>query len=164
MALATLDQVRSVVARTVLALVVGLAILATPAVATADDHGGPTTTTTTLTSPTGPYASCAALVAGGGASGPSPSDTRGDSQSPAEALYECELKDYRQATAQIDAAFRQAVTQARAQFRHSIRAAHSAAQRSAALQAMEAAIIQAATVRSAALVTLGPPPVLKTKG
>lgn len=153
-------------ARTVVALVVGLVILATPAVAAADDHGGSTTTTTTTTpaSPTGPYASCVALVAGTGASGPRPNDTRGDSQSPAETLYECELKDYRQATAQIDAAFRQAVTQARAQFRHSIRSAHSAAQRSAALQVMQAAIIQAATVRSAALVTLGPPPVLKKKG
>ncbi len=154
---------RSVVGRAFLALVVGLVIVATPAVAAADDRGGPTTTTTTTTvvSPTGPYASCAALVAGNGPAAPRPNDTKGDSQSPAETLFECELKDYHQAAAQIDAAFRQAVAQARAQFHHSIRAARSAAQRSAALQAMQSAIIQAATVRSAALVTLGPPPVLK---
>ncbi len=142
----------------ILALVVGLVILATPAVATADEHGGPTTTTT-LPSPTGPYASCAALVAGGRSTILSPHDATGDGQSPAERLFRCELKDYRQAVAQIDGAFRQAVAQARTQFRRSIRAAHSAAQRSAALQAMQTAIIQAATVRSAALVTLGPPPV-----
>lgn len=145
--------------RVILALVVGLVILATPAVATADEHGGPTTTTTTLPSPTGPYASCAALVAGGRSTILSPHDATGNGPSPAERLFKCELKDYRQAVAQIDGAFRQAVAQARTQFRRSIRAAHSAAQRSAALQAMQTAIIQAATVRSAALVTLGPPPV-----
>lgn len=146
--------------RLILALVIGLVIVATPAVAAADDHGLPTTT---LPSPTGPYASCVALVAGTGASIPRPSDTRGDGRSRAEMLYECELRDYRQAVAQIDDSFRQAVTQARIQFRHSIRAARSAAQRSAALQTMQAAIIQAATVRSAALVTLGPPPVLRRR-
>ena len=143
--------------RVILALVVGLVILATPAVAQADGHAD-STTTTTLPPPTGAYASCTALVSG---AAPRPNDAKGDSQSPAEALYECELKVYRQAAAQIDAAFRQAVTQARVQFRHSTRGAHSAAQRSAALQVMQAAIIEAATVRSAALVTLGPPPVLK---
>ncbi|HQU26227.1 MAG TPA: hypothetical protein PLS29_04260 [Acidimicrobiales bacterium] len=149
-------------ARAIAALVVGLVILAPPAVAAADGHGGSTTTTTTtLPSPTGPYASCTALVAGAVPAGPRPNDTRGDGPTPAETLYECEVKIYRQAAAQIDAAFRQAVAQARAQFRHSIRAARSAAQRSAALQVMQAAIIQAATVRSAALVTLGPPPVGK---
>lgn len=57
---------------------------------------------------------------------------------------------------QVD--FRNAVTQARTTYKSALATATSSAQRSAARQIFEAAIIQAATTRSAALTALGPEP------
>ncbi|HTT59220.1 MAG TPA: hypothetical protein VMF33_04165 [Acidimicrobiales bacterium] len=72
--------------------------------------------------------------------------------------YRLELASYRAARAAIESTFRKAVAAAQATYQESLASADSAAQRSAAQQVMQAAIIQAASVRSASLVTLGAPP------
>lgn len=139
------------IGRTFAAFVVALVVLATPATAYAD-HGrrGPSSTTTTSLS--GPYATCTSSTSGSGSVG-------GVTSPVTYAVYQCELAIYQQADAQIDAAFSSAVAQARSQYRHSLEGATSNSERSAALQVVQAAIIQAATVRAAALTTLGPQPV-----
>lgn len=159
--------------RTAVALMVALLIVATPAAAVAAGRGRDgattTTTTTTLVSSAGaadPYASCTAQGTGQGTGQGSgqgtgagaPGQDAGGRQGAAYLVYKCELRVYRQATAQIDGAFRSAVALARAQYQRALLAATSSSQRSAALQLMEAAVIQAATVRSAALTALGPAP------
>ncbi|MHB8380255.1 MAG: hypothetical protein ACYDB2_10135 [Acidimicrobiales bacterium] len=58
----------------------------------------------------------------------------------------------------IQVNFRTAIKQARATYENTLETSTSSAQRSAARQVYEAAIIQAATTRSAALTTLGPEP------
>lgn len=155
--------------RTAVALMVALLIVATPAAAVAAGRGRDgattTTTTTTLVSSAGaadPYASCTAQGSGQGSGqgtgAGAPGQDAGGRQGAAYLVYKCELRVYRQATAQIDGAFRSAVALARAQYQRALLAATSSSQRSAALQLMEAAVIQAATVRSAALTALGPAP------
>ncbi len=72
--------------------------------------------------------------------------------------YRQELRAYHQAIVQIQENFQAAVNAARGAYRNALTSATTAAERSAALQAMDAAIIQAAAVRSAALTALGNPP------
>jgi hypothetical protein len=59
----------------------------------------------------------------------------------------------------IQMAFHAAVSSARATYFSALTKTTSSAQRSAARQAMETAIIQAAAARSAALTALGNPPI-----
>ncbi|HVA69911.1 MAG TPA: hypothetical protein VNF08_01135 [Acidimicrobiales bacterium] len=59
----------------------------------------------------------------------------------------------------IQRAFQSAVGSARAIYRNALNKTTSSAQRSAARQALETAIIQAAAARSAALTALGNPPI-----
>jgi Zn-dependent alcohol dehydrogenase len=72
--------------------------------------------------------------------------------------YRLELASYRAARAAIESTFRKAVAAAQSNYQESLDNAINAAQRSTAQQVMQAAIIEAASVRSASLVTLGAPP------
>jgi Skp family chaperone for outer membrane proteins len=72
--------------------------------------------------------------------------------------YREEMASYRASRQAIEATFRAAVASARSNYLQAIESATTSAERSAAQQAMQAAIIQAAGVRSASLVTLGAPP------
>jgi Zn-dependent alcohol dehydrogenase len=72
--------------------------------------------------------------------------------------YRLELASYRAARAAIESTFRKSVAAAQSNYQQALAIAISAAERSAARQTMQAAIIQAASVRSASLVTLGAPP------
>lgn len=74
------------------------------------------------------------------------------------ANYSQSLRAYNTEVAAIANTFRQAVTNARSAYRQALRQATTSSQRSSALQTMEAAIIEAAAKRSAALVALGNPP------
>ncbi len=74
--------------------------------------------------------------------------------------YNQQLHRYNQARNAIDAAFQSAVQLARETYFQATSSKTSVAQRSAARQAMETAIIEATAVRSEALVNLGKPPVL----
>jgi hypothetical protein len=76
--------------------------------------------------------------------------------------YHQEVIAYRESRYAIQLAFQSAVTTARANYLQSLSIATTSAQRSAALQAFTAATIQAASARSAALTTLGAPPVRST--
>ena len=72
--------------------------------------------------------------------------------------YREELASYRASRNAIEATFRAAVASARSNYLQAIANATTSAERSAAQQAMAAAIIDAAGVRQASLVTLGPAP------
>ncbi|MGC2168617.1 MAG: hypothetical protein WA580_05895 [Acidimicrobiales bacterium] len=72
--------------------------------------------------------------------------------------YRLELASYRAARAAIESTFRKAVAAAQANYQESLASAINAAQRSTAQQVLQAAIIEAASVRSASLVTLGAAP------
>jgi hypothetical protein len=99
-----------------------------------------------------------ALALGVGAPVVAAASPGGSSTNAAPHGYRQELRAYRQAIAQIQANFQAAVSAARGAYRSALASATTAAQRSAALQTMDAAIIQAAAVRSAALTALGNPP------
>ncbi len=73
--------------------------------------------------------------------------------------YYQELNRYQKSRNAIDASFQVAVQLARKTYLQATASAATFAQRSLARQVMEAAIIQAAAVRSQALTTLGKPPV-----
>lgn len=66
-------------------------------------------------------------------------------------------KTYKDARKSIDASFQTAVNLARSTYAKALAAATTSAQRSAAKQALGAAIIQAAATRSQSLITLGNP-------
>ncbi|HVA53506.1 MAG TPA: hypothetical protein VNF05_08325 [Acidimicrobiales bacterium] len=68
------------------------------------------------------------------------------------------IASYRTTRRAIQAAFRDAVNLARTAYQNSLATASSSAQRSAARQIFEVAIIQAAATRSASLTRLGPEP------
>ncbi len=72
--------------------------------------------------------------------------------------YRLELASYRAARAVIESTFRKSVASAQSNYQQALAHATNAAERSAAQQTMQQAIIQAASVRSASLVTLGPAP------
>jgi hypothetical protein len=72
--------------------------------------------------------------------------------------YREELASYRASRQAIEATFRAAVASARSNYLQALDSATTSAERSAAQQSMQTAIIQAAGVRSASLVTLGAPP------
>lgn len=80
-------------------------------------------------------------------------------QSKAMRTYDKEIVAYRESRQAIQLTFRAAVNSARATDAESLSVATSAAERSAAQQAMVTAIIQAASARSAALTALGSQPV-----
>jgi len=67
-------------------------------------------------------------------------------------------KTYKDARKAIETSFQVAVSIARSTYSRALAAATTSAQRSAAKQALGAAIIQAAALRSHALITLGKPP------
>lgn len=73
--------------------------------------------------------------------------------------YRQELASYRASRAAIEATFRASVASARANYQESLASATTSAERGAAQQTMQEAIINAAGVRSASLITLGSPPV-----
>ena len=73
--------------------------------------------------------------------------------------YRQEVIAYRESRYAIQLAFQSAVNSARAVYVNALSLATTSAQRSAAQQALTTAIIQAASQRSAALTTLGAPPV-----
>jgi hypothetical protein len=89
------------------------------------------------------------VLASAGSSGPGTTSSKGSKA--AEAAYLA-------ARHTIQVEFRAAVTQARTTYQSALAVATTSAQRSAARQVFEAAIIQAATNRSAALTLLGPDP------
>jgi hypothetical protein len=72
--------------------------------------------------------------------------------------YRMELASYRAARAVIESTFRKAVAAAQSNYQEALANATNAAERSTAQQNMQQAIIQAASVRSASLVTLGAAP------
>jgi len=72
--------------------------------------------------------------------------------------YDKELAAYRESRQAIQLTFRSAVNSARSTNQESLSVATSAAERSAAQQAMVGAIIEAASARSAALTALGSQP------
>jgi hypothetical protein len=76
-----------------------------------------------------------------------------------EKTYRAELASYRSSRHAIEATFRAAVASAQSNYLEASASATTSAERSAAQQAMQTAIIQAAAVRSSSLVTLGSPPV-----
>ncbi len=80
-------------------------------------------------------------------------------QSKAMRIYDREIVAYRESRQAIQLTFRAAVNSAHSTYQESLSVATSAAQRSAAQQAMETAIIQAASARSSALTALGSQPV-----
>lgn len=90
--------------------------------------------------------------------GASPGNSGNSSLSASSRNYRQELRAYREAVAQIQANFQAAVNAAHSAYQIALATATTSSQRSAALQTMEAAIIEAAAVRSAALVALGNPP------
>jgi len=73
--------------------------------------------------------------------------------------YHQEVVAYRESRYAIQLAFQSAINSARATYLEAISVATTAAERSAAQQALTTAIIQAASARSAALTNLGAPPV-----
>lgn len=74
--------------------------------------------------------------------------------------YREELSSYRASRQAIEATFRSAVAAARSNYLQAIANATTSAERSTAQQAMATAIIQAAGVRSASLITLGAAPIV----
>ena len=78
--------------------------------------------------------------------------------SSAEKTYRQELASYKASRAAIEATFRASIASARATYQKTLATATTSAERSAAQQAMEYAIVEAASVRSTALVSLGNPP------
>ncbi|HEV3187928.1 MAG TPA: hypothetical protein VGZ04_07755 [Acidimicrobiales bacterium] len=91
----------------------------------------------------------APVLASAGSPGQGSSTSKGSHES--DAVYLATLH-----TIQVD--FRTTVAQAKLTYQSSLAIATTSAQRSAARQVYEAAIIQAATTRSAALTALGPEP------
>jgi hypothetical protein len=87
--------------------------------------------------------------------------TSSGTSTPSKAMrtYDKEIVAYRESRKAIQLTFRAAVNSARATYEESLSVATSAAQRSAAQQAMVTGIIQAASARSAALTALGSQPV-----
>jgi hypothetical protein len=75
-----------------------------------------------------------------------------------EKTYRLELASYRAARRGIETTFRDAVASAQANYKAALANAKTAAQRSTAQQTLNASIIQAASVRSASLTTLGAAP------
>src|ERR1700677_3313925 len=73
--------------------------------------------------------------------------------------YREELASYRASRSAIEATFRASVASARANYQESLASATTSAERGAAQQTMQEAIINAAGVRSASLITLGSAPV-----
>jgi hypothetical protein len=90
----------------------------------------------------------------GAASAGTPSHT-----SISKKTYRAELASYRASRAAIEATFRAAVASARSNYQEALANATSSAERGSAQQSMQQAIINAAGVRSASLVTLGAAPV-----
>jgi len=72
--------------------------------------------------------------------------------------YREELASYRASRAAIEATFRASVASARANYQEALTSATTFAERSTAQQVMQTAIIDAAGVRQASLVTLGSAP------
>jgi hypothetical protein len=91
----------------------------------------------------------APVLASAGSTGQTSSTTKGGHESDAV---------YLAARHTIQVVFRTTVNQAKLTYQSSLEIATTSAQRSAARQVYEAAIIQAATTRSAALTALGPEP------
>jgi hypothetical protein len=75
-----------------------------------------------------------------------------------EKTYRTELASYRSSRYAIEATFRAAVASAQSNYLEATASATTSAERSAAEQARQTAIIQAAAVRSSSLVTLGAAP------
>jgi hypothetical protein len=73
--------------------------------------------------------------------------------------YQKELASYRASRTAIEATFRASVASARSNYQEALASATTSAERSTAQQAMQTAIISAAGVRSASLITLGAAPV-----
>ncbi len=82
----------------------------------------------------------------------------GPGSSTSQRTFRHELQVYRASRDAIEQAFTNAVKQARSLYYKTLATATTSAERSAALQTMETAIIDAAATRSAALITLGNPP------
>ncbi|MGB8178592.1 MAG: hypothetical protein WCF63_00305 [Acidimicrobiales bacterium] len=72
--------------------------------------------------------------------------------------YREELASYRASREAIEATFRAAVASARSNYQEALANATTAAERGTAQQVMQTAIIDAAQVRSASLITLGAAP------
>jgi hypothetical protein len=90
----------------------------------------------------------------GAASAGTPSHT-----SISKKTYREELASYRASRSAIEATFRASVASARSNYQEALASATTSAERSTAQQAMQTAIINAAGVRSASLITLGTAPV-----
>jgi len=88
-------------------------------------------------------------VAASAGSGPTPAQQH---------TYYQELRQYQKSRNAIDATFQAAVQLAREAYFQATGSATTFAERSVARQVMEAAIIQAAALRSQALISLGNPP------
>jgi hypothetical protein len=78
--------------------------------------------------------------------------------STSQKTFHQEMQAYNASRQAIQMTFQSAVSSARATYFSALTKTTSSAQRSAARQAMETAIIQAAAARSAALTALGNPP------
>jgi hypothetical protein len=72
--------------------------------------------------------------------------------------YREELASYRASRAAIEATFRASVASARSNYQEALASATTSAERSTAQQVMQTAIVDAAGVRSASLITLGTAP------
>lgn len=99
------------------------------------------------------------LVGGLGLAAAGAASAGGTSHGPvSERTYRVELASYRAARRAIETTFRTAVATAQSNYRQAIAAATTSAERSAAQQTLNAAIVQAAEVRSASLTALGAAP------